>query len=185
MEETEIGKQIDFTIKSGKLISDELMTQLVDEWLSEMVQEGKVIILDGFPRNASQVEILSNLLKEKYVSLKVKIVRFLISDNVAVDRICSRYICGNKQCQTVYSGKDSGLMPKVAMQCDGCGSSLGKREDDDVETVINRLKIYRDFEAEMLTHLTKVEAQIIDVHVERPLNEIFDTFKNEIADIEV
>ena len=33
-EQTSIGKQIDFAIKSGKLISDRLMTDMVDEWLS-------------------------------------------------------------------------------------------------------------------------------------------------------
>lgn len=185
MEETEIGKQIDFTIKSGKLIPDLLITQLVDEWLGQMVQEDKVIILDGFPRNASQVDTLFVLLKEKYASLKVKVVRFLISDESAVRRICSRYVCQNKQCQAVYSANiQSGLCPKDEMQCDECGSKLGRRDDDNVETVMNRLKVYRDFEADMLDCLGRAQGMMINVHVERPLNEIFDTFKKEIVDTE-
>jgi adenylate kinase len=178
IEETEIGKQIDFTIKSGKLISDDLITQLVDEWLGQMVQEGRTVILDGFPRNALQVNNLFALLKEKYASLKVKVVRFLISDETAVHRICSRYVCQNKHCQAVYSANAaSGLTSKEDMKCDGCGNLLGRRDDDAVETVINRLKVYRDFEEDMLATLNKVQGNMIDVHVERPLHEIFDTFK--------
>ena len=186
MNETEIGKQIDFTIKSGKLISDELITGLVDEWLGQMVQEDKVIILDGFPRNALQVDYFADLLKKKYASLKIKIVRFLISDETAAHRICSRYICQNKQCQLVYSANaHSGLCPKDEMQCDACGSLLGRREDDNIDTVKNRLKIYREFEADMLERLDNIQAKMIDVHVERPLHDIFDTFIKEIVDTEV
>ena len=185
MEETEIGKQIDFTIKSGKLIPDDLITELVDEWLGQMVQEDKTVILDGFPRNASQVENLFRILREKYASLKIKVVRFLISDETAARRICSRYVCVNKQCQAVYSGNaQSGLTSKEDMKCDACGAALGRRDDDSVETVMNRLKVYRDFEEDMLNSLVKAQGGMIDVQVERPLQEIFDTFKKEIVDTE-
>lgn len=185
LEETEIGKQIDFTIKSGKLIPDELITRLVDEWLHQMVQEEKTVILDGFPRNASQVNNLFSLLNEKYASLKVKVVRFHVSDETAASRICSRFICMNKQCQAVYSGNvQSGLSSKEDMKCDACGDALGRRDDDSFETVMNRLKVYRDFEDDMLCSLEKLQGRMIDVHVERPLCEIFDTFKKEIVDTE-
>lgn len=185
MEATDIGKQIDLTIKSGKLISDELITQLVDEWLDQMIKEEKTVILDGFPRNVSQAKRLFELISKKYASLKIKIVRFLVSDETAVDRICNRYVCRNKNCQAVYSGKEgSTLAAKELEKCDGCGDALGRRDDDAAEVVLGRLKIYRDFERDMLQALADAENAIIDVHVERPLHEIFDIFKKEIVDTE-
>jgi adenylate kinase len=181
-EDTHIGKQIDFTIKSGKLISDELITDMVDEWLGQTIKTEKSLILDGFPRNIIQAKSLFSLIRNKYGSLKVKVVRFLISDDVAVSRICNRYICQNKQCQTVYSGcTQSGLLPKKEMQCDICEMPLGRRDDDSRDTVVNRLKVYRDFEKDMLDCL-QAKNELIEVDMDRPLNEIFDTFKNTVAD---
>ena len=49
-EQTEIGKQIDFAIKSGKLISDSLITDMVDDWFHENIEMTDTVILDGFPR---------------------------------------------------------------------------------------------------------------------------------------
>jgi adenylate kinase family enzyme len=58
---------------------------------------------------------------------------------------------------------------------------LGKRGDDDRETVKNRLKVYRAFEQDMLACLNQHEC--IEVNVERPLKEIFETFKVSIKEV--
>ena len=62
-QQTEIGKQIDLIIKSGKLISDALVTSMVDEWLDKQVNNSKGIILDGYPRTEQQVKLLFDLLQ--------------------------------------------------------------------------------------------------------------------------
>lgn len=175
-EQTSIGKEIDFIIRSGKLISDDLVGNMVDQWLADSMHGDFPLILDGFPRNVVQARNLLKMVEEKYRSLKIKIVRFVISDTVAIDRICSRYICQNHTCQMVYSGDMlSGLGPKKALQCDHCAAPLGRRNDDDRETVQGRLKVYRTFEQEMLECLKQHEC--IEVNVERPLEEVFETFK--------
>ena len=48
--ETEIGKKIDFAIKSGKLVDDGLISQMVFEWFSEQKNGPHTVILDGYPR---------------------------------------------------------------------------------------------------------------------------------------
>lgn len=179
-DKTEIGKQIDFTIKSGKLISDELITDMVDEWLGQVVQEERSIILDGFPRNLKQAKSLFTLIEQKYCNLAVKVVRFIIPDELAIDRICNRFICQNKACQAVYSANaQSGLAPKKEMECDLCYSPLGRRSDDTRDTVMNRLKTYRDFETDMLSCL-QAENSLLEVDVDRSLDEIFETFKTSV-----
>ena len=180
---TEIGKQIDFTIKSGKLISDELITNMVDEWLAQMVQGMNSFILDGFPRNLQQAQSLFSLVEQKYPLLELSVIRFVIPDETAIDRICNRYICQNKSCQAVYSANaQSGLAPQNEMACDRCDSVLGRREDDTRETVVNRLKMYRDFETDMLDSLQE-KNKLFEVDVNRSINEIFETFKETVIDV--
>lgn len=175
-EQTPIGKEIDFIIKSGKLISDELVTSMVDYWLSETTRGDCTLILDGYPRNVTQVKSLLNLVQDKYQALNIQVIRFIVSDEIAFDRICNRYICQNNECQAVFSGNFySGLSPKKESECDHCSGKLGKRSDDAREIVLGRLKMYREFEHSMLACFSNRE--VIDVDVERPLEEIFETFK--------
>ena len=61
-EQTEIGKEIDFSIKSGKLVSDRLIVTLVEQWLADPSQHESPIILDGFPRNIAQAEALHEII---------------------------------------------------------------------------------------------------------------------------
>ncbi len=178
-EGTSIGKEIDFIIKSGKLISDELVTNMVDCWLTETIAQAQALILDGYPRNTAQARSLLGLIEAKYPSLKIKVVRFIVSDQVAINRICNRYICQNNACQAVYSGDvQSGLTPKSMMQCDSCAGQLGRRSDDEYETIKERLQTYRTFEHEMINCLSQHD--LIEVQVERPLQEVFKSFKESV-----
>lgn len=180
-EQTSIGKEIDFIIKSGKLISNDLMTSMVDAWISESIGKGTSFILDGFPRNMVQAQSLLSLIDAKYPSLKITVVKFMISDNVAIDRMCTRYICQNSECQMVYSNNEqSGLAPKKALECDYCLAPLGKRTDDDRDVVIERLQTYRSFEQEMFASLVKY--QHVEINVECPLSEVFEIFKESIKE---
>lgn len=68
-EDTQIGKEIDFIIKSGKLISDELIASMVDAWLTDVVGKEYSLILDGYPRNFTQAQDLLRLIQDKYISI--------------------------------------------------------------------------------------------------------------------
>lgn len=181
-EQTPIGKEIDFIIKSGKLISDDLVLAMVDDWLTSSVATDTSLILDGFPRNGVQAESLLQMIKSKYASLKLRIVKFIVSDQVAIDRLCNRLTCNNSDCQSVYSGHElSSLAPKRAFRCDYCSADLIKRCDDGSHDIVKaRLQTYRTFEQEILDRLAGHE--YIEVNVERPLDEIFETFKISIND---
>lgn len=179
-EQTPIGKEIDFIIKSGKLISDDLVVAMVDAWLESSIETATSFILDGFPRNGIQAENLLHMIKSKYATLRLKIVKFIVSDHIAVDRLCNRLTCNNSDCQSVYSVDAlSNLAPKKAFRCDYCSADLIKRCDDGSQEVVKaRLRTYRTFEQEVLDRLAGHE--YIEVNVERSLNEIFETFKTSI-----
>lgn len=175
-EQTSLGKEIDFIIKSGKMISDDLVVAMVDQWLAQAVQDVSPIILDGFPRNAVQAKKFLEMINSKYTSLKFKIIRFLVSDQVAADRICNRFICKNGECQAVYSAdSSSGLTSKNGSTCERCLGQLTRRTDDNQGIVLDRLHTYRVFEREILNVLRDYDC--VEIDVERPFDKIFETFK--------
>ena len=62
--QTTIGRQIDFFIKSGKLVDDSLIVDMVEEWLAEQIDQQRGVILDGFPRSVVQAQALDEILKK-------------------------------------------------------------------------------------------------------------------------
>src|SRR5438105_2140053 len=59
--QTEIGKEIDFAIKSGKLVSDDLITNMVLEWFQKDFDDSHTVILDGYPRTIMQAQAFTKL----------------------------------------------------------------------------------------------------------------------------
>ena len=94
---SELGKQIDFTIKSGKLVPDGLIARMVEGVLQEqMITTARPIILDGFPRTVAQAQELDAVLsKETFAEASLVIVRLCISDDIILKRLLSRLICSN------------------------------------------------------------------------------------------
>lgn len=176
--QTEIGKQIDFAIKSGKLVTDDLIVQMVDEWLDECLAANECVILDGFPRTVAQAESLENLLKDRFSFAKTNVVRLLIDDNQVVARLTGRYICGNDKCQSVYSlVKGSGLEPKQEMVCDACSSELIRRSDDTEGSIRERLATYHQHENRLIDFYKKHGQDIVQFGVNKPLDIVFKDFK--------
>lgn len=177
-EQTEIGKQIDFAIKSGKLVSDNLVTSAVEAWFEENVGKASAVILDGYPRTVAQAKALHELVQTGKHPLKLTVVKLSIPDEQILVRLCNRYVCINVNCQTVYSlASGSVLIPKVENVCDKCGGSLTRRKDDEVEAVRERLKIYHKHEKDLIDFYEKTNLPIAEFNVERSLEMIFDDFK--------
>ena len=184
-EGTEIGKQIDFAIKSGKLISDGLIISMVEDWLVNNSATFAAAILDGFPRTIAQAEALSELLTQKNSKCDLTIIRLSISDKMIIERLSGRLICSNNDCQLIYSSlSSSALEPLREMTCDRCTSSLIKRADDALVSVRERLKIYHQHEEELLKFYRKSGLAITEVNVEKPLKDVFKEFQ-QIMNIKV
>jgi len=182
-EQTEIGKQIDFVLKSGKLVSDDIIINMVNQWLAEQLDSGETVILDGYPRNVSQAGALQSFLGQKtYESVPFHIVEFTIPDSVVIDRLCNRAICENRDCQAVYSlVEESSLKPKKEMVCDECSSSLYVRPDDTPQAVKERLKVYHEHADALLGFYREKGSKVLEVDASKPLSDVFDSFKRLIG----
>ena len=178
-EQTEIGKQIDFAIKSGKLISDDLIVSMVEEWLINNSSHFQTAILDGFPRTVQQAEALNVLLTQKIKNCDLRIIRLFISDDTIIHRLSGRLICSNNNCQAIYSLLPlSDHAPERVMTCDTCQDKLMRRADDAMNAVIERLKIYHTHEQQLLNYYRDYGFAISEVNVEKPLKDVFDDFQN-------
>jgi adenylate kinase len=176
-EQTKIGKEIDLIIKSGKLINDDLITSMAFEWFSENIDKAAGIIFDGYPRTVAQAQSFDTMLKAEFPSVRVRVVLFEITDDVVVDRLCSRYVCQNKECQAVYSrSSSSDLLSTEAMVCGLCSGPLGRREDDSEVAVRNRLDIYHRHEQQLLDFYQHDEVEIIKLDAKQQLQQVFENF---------
>jgi adenylate kinase len=177
--QTKIGKKIDFTMKSGNLISDELVSEMVFDWMENSVPNGKSIILDGYPRTVTQVESLYKYLNEHNRIIQSLVIHFVLSDNIILDRLSRRYMCRNQKCQKIYAFDD-----KVEFQsiCDECGSLVVRREDDTREIVQNRLNIYRKNEKELLKCVEKLGFKVHELNTNRLVEDVFNDFYSIIND---
>ena len=91
---TNLGKEISSIISSGNLVSDEIVTKLIEKYISDQRFKNR-IIFDGYPRNLSQARNLENLLN-KY-DQKIDIVLNLsVSLETIKKRILERQILENR-----------------------------------------------------------------------------------------
>ena len=133
---SELGRKAEPIMKSGGLVPDDLMVDIIGERLAaEDARKG--FLLDGFPRTVVQAEKLGGLL-EGNGSGDPRVIHLLVPDEVIVQRISARRSC--PVCGSVYHLEHA--PPKLADVCDQCGGALVARADDTEEAVRKRLEAF-------------------------------------------
>ncbi len=138
MEDSEMGRDINYKINNGIFVSDELIINILRERISKK-DCNNGYILDGFPRNVAQAEAYQKMLEELGKELGLVIV-IDIDKNIAASRIAGRISCPN--CKEVYNTNSKELTPIKEGICDKCGEKLVKRADDNEETYLDRYDTY-------------------------------------------
>ena len=136
--ETPVGLKAKAVMDRGELVSDEIVSELIDAELSAM-GAGTGAIFDGYPRTARQAEMLDALLAQHGRHLD-HVIELAVDEDALVERITGRFTCAT--CGEGYH--DAYKQPKVAGTCDRCGGHEFKRRPDDNEaTVRTRMAEYR------------------------------------------
>lgn len=135
---TPVGLAAKAVMDRGELVSDEIVSSLIDENLASMpVTQGA--IFDGYPRTEAQAEQLDAILAKNGRSLD-HVIELGVDVDALVERITGRFSCAH--CGALYH--DTANPPAVAGVCDACGSTEFKRRpDDNEETVRTRMEEYR------------------------------------------
>lgn len=135
---TELGIKLTEIMSSGNLVSDEIVTELLRNRLSQSDTDAG-FILDGYPRNIHQAEILDELLKS--LSKNIDAVLYLEMDvNTAMHRALGRITC--PKCGRGYNKYEEATKPKNEGLCDDCGDALTSRSDDTEDTFKIRFNAY-------------------------------------------
>jgi adenylate kinase len=138
-----LGRKVEAILASGRLVDDTLMNALVRDRLSEP-DTANGFILDGFPRTKIQAEALDTMLDRR----PLRALALLVPDAELERRLFARRICS--QCKTLYStGRGYGSEAEL---CSKCGAILIRRDDDNLDTIRRRLKIYRETAEMLIAH---------------------------------
>ncbi len=143
---TELGKQIESLMKSGDLVPDELIMDIMEQRLQEPDCE-KGFLLDGFPRTIPQAEALKGLLAKLGIELDMA-VNLEVAREVILDRLTTRRTCSNSDCQAIYNVKSN--PSRQAGICDKCGSPVIQRDDETAEAISHRLQTYAEKTAPLI-----------------------------------
>lgn len=136
--QTPVGLEAKAVMDRGELVSDEIVSSLIDENLAAMPAD-QGAIFDGYPRTAAQGEQLDALLAKHGRKLD-HVIELGVDVDALVERITGRFSCGN--CGALYH--DTANPPSKKGVCDACGSTEFKRRpDDNEETVRTRMEEYR------------------------------------------
>ncbi|XUU59879.1 adenylate kinase [Erythrobacter sp. HA6-11] len=135
---TPVGLKAKAVMDAGELVSDEIVSELIDAELAALGAETGAIF-DGYPRTAVQADILDELLAKHGRSLDY-VIELGVDEDALVKRITGRFSCAN--CGALYH--DTANPPAEVGVCDACGSTEFKRRpDDNEETVRTRMQEYR------------------------------------------
>jgi adenylate kinase len=136
--QTPVGIKAKAVMDAGELVSDEIVSDLIDAELAEL-DDATGAIFDGYPRTEAQAESLDELLTKHGRTLDY-VIELEVDVDALVERITGRFSCAN--CGALYH--DTANPPSKEGVCDTCGSTEFKRRpDDNEETVRTRMQEYR------------------------------------------
>ena len=85
---TELGQKISSIINSGHLVSDIVVSDIIEKYISNDIYKDR-LIFDGFPRNLNQANILNKLLKKYDQKINI-VLKLSVSLKTIKKRILER-----------------------------------------------------------------------------------------------
>lgn len=159
---TALGKKSAKLLDGGKLVSDELIHNLVKERLAK-ADAKRGFILDGYPRNADQLTDFLTMISK---ADQIIIIEIGISDKGVMSRLSGRRVCDNGHTYHIVLNP-----PKTAGVCDVDGQKLYIRQDDKPAVIMGRLATYQANIAPMLA-LVKKRGKLVNINGEQPMEQV-------------
>ena len=164
-EGTPLGLEAKSFMDRGELVPDEVTNKMVKDRLNRSDVDGG-FLLDGFPRNVFQAEVLRAILGEKRTPLDAALELSVQTEEI-IKRLAGRRTC--KECQKAFHvhyepSKQEGI-------CDGCGGSLYQRDDDREDVIARRLEVYNEQTAPIIDFYRR-EGLLVTIPAMGPVEEI-------------
>ncbi len=171
---TRFGLKAKSVMEAGNLVPDDVVLGIISERLAEPdAQDG--FILDGFPRTTQQALDLEELLDQIGTPLDTAVLMDVDFD-VLMKRLTGRRTCS-------LTGKLLNVYFSPQEELDACteaGGELLQREDDNEETITNRLDVYRE-NTEPLIEFYRKRDKLTTVDADGPIDEIYQRLTAALA----
>ncbi len=131
-EGTPLGLQAKSYMDKGELVPDSVTNAMVKDRLTHS-DTANGFLLDGFPRNVAQAEVLRAILAEKKTPIDAAL-ELSIENAEIIKRLSGRRTC--RGCGKVFPGQQD--------KCDACGGELYQRDDDKEDVIARRLEAYAE-----------------------------------------
>lgn len=134
---TPLGVQAKRYMDAGQLVPDEVTINMVRDRLAEPdASDG--FLLDGFPRTLPQAAALDKMLADLGTQLDL-VMELVVDEDEVIRRITGRRQC--RGCGKIWHVEFDA--PTHEDVCDRCGASLYQRDDDQLEVIEERLRVYQ------------------------------------------
>lgn len=155
---TELGNKAREFMDRGELVPDAITNEMVAARLEE-ADAINGFLLDGWPRNVAQAEVLRAMMLDKKTPLNA-VLEFSLPDDEIVGRLSSRRTC--RDCGAPSVGVD---------KCPTCGGEVYQREDDKAEVIKRRLEVYAEQTAPIISFYRN-EGLLISISASGSVEEI-------------
>jgi adenylate kinase len=144
--ESPIGLEAKACMDRGELVPDSVILGIIKDRVAAEADDAR-FMFDGFPRTEEQAEGLDRLLTE-IGGVLLCVINMSVPEDILITRLSGRRLC--KACGAVYHVVN--VPPQKEGLCDNDGSGLYQRPDDNEETVRNRLSVYEDQTAPLISY---------------------------------
>ena len=159
--DSELGEKIKSIIEAGHLVSDEVVMEIIENFMKEL-PEGTNVIFDGIPRKVGQAEKFDALMGENHREYKG--VNLNISEETAIRRLTHRRMCS--QCKAIFPANYD------KPTCETCGGTLESREDDsNMDSIRNRLDAFNKETMPVIERYQK-EGKLIELNGEPDIDQV-------------
>ena len=168
---TKIGRKAKAVMEAGELVSDEIVAGIVRERIQQ-TDCAKGFMLDGFPRTQVQAELLDQMLAELGVGID-RVIEFQVDNETVVQRISGRRIhqSSGRTYHVVFNP------PKQEGRDDVTGEPLVQREDDNADTVRNRLNAYHEQTAPLVSYYSN-KGNLVSIDGMQSPEEVYTSLRN-------
>jgi len=174
---TEVGRLAETYINRGELVPDDVTIAMVEERISRPDCE-QGVILDGFPRTPAQADATKAMLAER--DEEIALVPYITApDEVLVERLSGRWTCRahGHVFHTLFNP------PQQDGVCDMDGSELYQRDDDKVETVKKRIKVYLKKTAPLIAYYREA-GKLVEINGAQPIEAVTKDLLDALKDKE-
>ena len=164
---TRFGQKAKAVMDTGDLVSDDIMLGIISERLGQP-DAADGFILDGFPRTKQQALDLEELLDQIGTPLDAAVLMDVDFD-ILMKRLTGRRTWSRtgKLLNVYYSSQEE------LDECTNAGGELIQREDDNEETIGNRLEVYRE-NTEPLIEFYRKRGRLVTVDAEGSIDDVYE-----------